>query len=212
MRNIWLFNAGVSRSFYSFRDAEWTLAFLDLMNLGDGRKAQTEWLEFNRDSLLEVDRLLDQYEPERKEKEYPMAYAVEFIVQRLTEQLDKAKTLEMNKKPGGSHESLLNKLKEGINLAGEIPVLKVLNGGSRRYAAYFQAAVDRLETLGPLWEEIAQVRGTQYESGEQREKAIARMAGKSEVIEAVCKDCIAELKKALALLEQGEKAQQVAVK
>ena len=141
-----------------------------------------------------------------------MAYAVEFIIQRLTEQLDKAKTLEMNKKPGGSHEALLNKLKEGINLAGEIPVLKVLNGGSRRYAAHFQAAVDRLETLGPLWEEIAQVRGSQYESGEQREKAVLRMGGKSEVIEAVCKDCIAELKKALSLLEQGEKAQQVAVK
>lgn len=216
LREVWLHNSGVTPKAWNYQDAEWTLARIhdggfqeDAPPISDQYRT---WVDFHENLQREVDYLLNKYEPERKDKVYAMAYAVEFVIQKLTEQAEMAKTLEMNKKPGGGYDSLLEKLKGQVNLSAEIPVLKVVNGGARKYAQHCGDAIEKLEPLRAVWLEVMAVRAMTYESGEQREKAIARLKGKAEQIESACKAAIADCKKALDLLEQGERAQQIVSK
>jgi len=136
-----------------------------------------------------------------------MAYAAEFLVARLNEQIEMAQRLEMNLKPGGRIDQIIDKVKEGINLSGSIPVLRGVQGGSRRYVAHFSAALAKLEPLVSVFDEIASVKGAKYEDGEQRGKAMSRMKGKSDQIVSACKEAIGELNHALAVIEEGEKVE-----
>ena len=59
--------------------------------------------------------------------------AVEFLIERLNEQITLAPSLQQNSVPGGAVEHMILRLKEGMNAANFIPRLKTVEAGSRRY-------------------------------------------------------------------------------
>jgi hypothetical protein len=129
-----------------------------------------------------------------------MAYAVEFLIARLKEQIELAPALQQNDEPGGECARMLERMREGVSLANHVPALKGVAGGPRRYRVALEAAAAKIEPLLAIWEAIERT---------PPENRAARFKDAPQKIVAACRGAIEDLKVALAVIEAGE-AQQTA--
>jgi hypothetical protein len=132
--------------------------------------------------------------------------AVDFLIDRLNEQIELASKLEENTEAGGSIEGMKERLKEGINLASEIDTLRSVEGGSRLYGKHFAAALKHVEELAPIFAKVRLVQGAAYADLATREKAMAQFKPTPDKIVSICKAAIGELEKARKIYDQGEGA------
>ena len=135
-------------------------------------------------------------------------HAVEFLIDRFKEQIalaeNPATALQENDVAGGSIEWLTSRLKEGMNHAKHIDILKGVESGPRRYGKYFAAALVSVEKLKEVFAKINATAGAAYLDGEQRERAMGKFKGTSKVIIDLCKEALGHLEHALAVVHEGE--------
>jgi hypothetical protein len=140
-------------------------------------------------------------------------YAAEFLIERLTEQIELAPKLEENPAPGGNFvprdagdmvQTVVDRVKEGMAQARHIPALRAVEAGHRRYCAAFEEALPHVNHLATLFGQLRNTKGANYADGEQRQKAMSRFKEKPKEIIASCEAAITALKKAIAVLDEGE--------
>lgn len=131
-------------------------------------------------------------------------HAPEFLIDRLEEQIKLAPQLIQNDVPGGSVAEMVEKLREGSNLAHHVPSLRAVEAGARRYAKCLTAATTHVQKLGPLFDSVAAVHSATYRDELQKKQAMDRFKDTPKQIIDACKAAIAELNGALKVLDEGD--------
>lgn len=138
-------------------------------------------------------------------------YAVQHLIDWLGQQIEAAPLLTVADAIPGTGSSpeiwqatILDRIAETVNRSKNIHELKAIEGGQRRYGKHCMAALAVLEPVKTIFQEADMIRGARYDSGEARDKALARLQDRPKKVEQACKTAVAELKLALALLEQGD--------
>lgn len=135
-------------------------------------------------------------------------YTPEVMIDCLKRNIELAPSLQQNEEDGGSvsgQYGLIEKAKEQMAMAGNLKLLRPVEGGARRYTGHMQTVLTHLERLEPIYAEVASVKGANYSDGEQRQKAMGRLKEHSAKIVAECKGAIAALEAAMGVVNEGER-------
>lgn len=140
-------------------------------------------------------------------------YVVEVMIGHLKKQIELAPSLTENTDPGANFtpkyqgdmvETIVDKLKEGMNRAEHIPVLRGVESGFRRYSTAFQKCLPHAEAVAAIFAQVQNLRGQMYLSGEAREQALRPYQAKGAEIVTHCKAMLACMEEALNILNEGE--------
>ena len=142
-------------------------------------------------------------------------YLVETLIANAQKQIELAPSLEENPDPGANwtprgnpdsdvRPNMVSKCVDGLNRAGDVPILKAVEFGKTRYENAFDDALKKAKAIAEIFTKVRMVQNAGYADGEQRQKALARFSGESKKIKELCEAFIADMKVALGVLHEGE--------
>ena len=130
-------------------------------------------------------------------------YSSEFLIKRLEEQQELAPSLRENQKAGGKLVQIIDKMREGANLADQIKVLRSLEAGVARYRLAMERGLADVQKMLPLFARIHVLEETPFESQLEKDKVYAKIKDYPDKIRSICQDAIGQMILATNILNEA---------